>query len=157
MRIMSDLESAVKLRSELVAVALRWQERFGVAPSVTSALSELDAALLIGMTEEKYCSDCAHRTAVTAGHDFMHKGCRYQVKANRPSGRPGSFVTLVGKANNHDWDKLIWILYDQNYVVREAWEWEVDEYVRQFDNLKRLSPAHMRQGRRLFPQFPRIA
>ena len=148
---MSERESAVKLRSRLVEVALQWQERFGVAPAVTSALSELDAALLVGMSEDEYCSDCLHRTAVTPGCDFVHQGCRYQVKANRPSGRPGSFVTLVGKANNRDWDKLIWILYDRSYAVQEAWEWEVKDYGHHFDNIKRLSPAHMRQGRRLLP------
>src|ERR1022692_2423500 len=102
---MTDLESAAQLRGRLVEVSLRWQERFGVAPAVTSALSELDAALLVGMTEDEYCSDCVSRTAVTRGSDFTHRACRYQVKANRPSGRPGSFVTLVGRANNYEWDK----------------------------------------------------
>jgi len=80
----------VKRRSNLVPrlveVALRWQKRFGVAPAVTSALSELDAALLVGMSEDEYCSDCASRTAVTRGYDFTHRAHRYQVKANRPSG-----------------------------------------------------------------------
>jgi len=128
-----------------------WQARFGVAPAVTSALSELDAALLVGMSEEEYCSDCGSRTAVTRGCDFTHRGCRYQVKANRPSGRPGSFVTLVGKANNYDWDKLVWILYDRGYTIQEAWEWGVEDYRRRFETVDRLSPTHMRQGRRLFP------
>ena len=64
------------------------------------------------------------RSAVTKGYDFTHNGCRYQVKANRPSGKPGSPVTWVSKVNNYDWDKLIWILYDRNYVVQEAWEWD---------------------------------
>ena len=148
---MNECESAAELRARLVDLALRWQERFGVAPAVTSALSELDAALLVGMTEYEYCSDCASRTAVTRGCDFTHRGCRYQVKANRPSGRPGSFVTLVGRARNCDWDKLVWILYDRSYAVQEAWEWDVDEYRHRFETVGRLSPAHMRQGRRLFP------
>jgi len=148
---MSQLESAADLRARLVEVALRWQERFGVAPAVTSALSELDAALLVDMREDEYCSDCASRTAVTRGCDFTHRGCRYQVKANRPSGRRGSFVTLVGNANNYEWDKLVWILSDRGDAVQEAWEWDVDEYRRRFETVGRLSPAHMRRGRRLFP------
>ena len=37
------------LRNKLVDIALDWQENFGVAPSITSALSEYDAAMLIGM------------------------------------------------------------------------------------------------------------
>jgi hypothetical protein len=130
---MSERESAADLRLRLVEVALVWQERSGVAPAVTSALSELDAALLVGMTEDEYCSDCASRTAVTRGCDFAHHGCRYQVEANRPSGRRGSFVTLVGRANNYEWDKLVWILYDRGYVVQEAWEWDVDEYRSRFE------------------------
>jgi len=149
---MSEREPAGELRSRLVGIALRWQERFGVAPAVTSALSELDAAVLVGMTEDEYSSNCASRTAVTRGCDFTHRECRYQVKANRPSGRPGSFVTLVGKASNYDWDKLVWILYDRGYAVQEAWEWDVDEYRRRFETVGRLSPDLMRQGRRLFPR-----
>jgi hypothetical protein len=148
---MTECENAADLRVRLVEIALRWQERFGVAPTVTSALSELDAALLVGMTEDEYCADCSSRTAVTRGSDFSYHGCRYQVKANRPSGRKGSFVTLVGRANNYDWDKLVWILYDRCYAVQEAWEWTVEEYRRQFQVVVRLSPAHMRLGRRLFP------
>ena len=37
------------LRNKLVNIALDWQENFGVAPSITSAISEYDAAMLIGM------------------------------------------------------------------------------------------------------------
>jgi hypothetical protein len=33
------------LRDRLVAAALEWQDRFAVAPSITSALSEYDAAM----------------------------------------------------------------------------------------------------------------
>lgn len=149
---MGDSEFPLDLRAVLVEVALKWQERFGVAPAITSALSELDAALLVGMTEDDYCADCVSRTAVTRGCDFTHAGYRYQVKANRPSGRPGSFVTLVGKANNYNWDKLVWILYDRIYTIQEAWEWGVDDYRRCFDTVGRLSPAHMRQGKSLFPR-----
>jgi hypothetical protein len=49
----------------LVEIALQWQNCFGVAPAITSIISELDAALLVGMTEREYRSDCMQRTAVT--------------------------------------------------------------------------------------------
>jgi hypothetical protein len=112
---------AAELRSRLVEIALRWQNCFGVAPQITSAISELDAAQkLKGMPEEDYCADCRKRTSVTKGYDFRFRDLRYQVKANRPSGKPGSPVTLVAKAHNYDWDKLIWILYDRNYEIQEA-------------------------------------
>jgi hypothetical protein len=83
----------------------------------------------------------------------MFKGCRYQVKANRPSGKQGSSVTLVAKAHNYDWAKLIWILYDRNYELREAWEWDVDDYREAFESRSRLGPKDMRGkgGRQLFP------
>ena len=45
------------IRSRLVSVALEWQKRFGVAPAVTSAISEFDAFSLVGMSEEEYCTD----------------------------------------------------------------------------------------------------
>jgi hypothetical protein len=142
----------VSLRDRLVAAALEWQDRFGVAPSITSALSEYDAAILIGHSPESFGRDCVNRTAVTKGCDFTHNGLRYQVKANRPSGKPGSFVTLVAKATNYEWDRLIWILYDRQYCMQEAWEWIVDEYQRSFHEKGRLAPLDMRKGRRLFPR-----
>jgi hypothetical protein len=140
------------LREQMVQVALRWQQRFGVAPAITSTLSEYDVALLVGMNEETYAADCRCRTAVTRGCDFRHDGLGYQVKANRPSGKAGSFVTLVSRANNFEWDRLVWVLYDKSYVLQEAWEWEVTAYRQEFEDKKRLSPGDMRRGKRLWPR-----
>ena len=138
-----------KLRDRLVALALEWERVFGVAPSITSAVSEYDAACLVGHTDDTYGKACVGRTAVTRGCDFFLDSLRYQVKANRPSGKPGSFVTLVGKASNYEWDRLIWILYDRYFVIQEAWEWEVDQYRSEFHDRNRLAPADMRKGKRL--------
>ncbi|HEY4257338.1 MAG TPA: hypothetical protein VGM66_09005 [Candidatus Udaeobacter sp.] len=71
------------------------------------------------------------------------------MKANRPSGKPRSLVTLVAKARNFDWDVLIWILYDKNYRIQEAWQWEVAAYRKEFEFVKRLSPRHYQTGTRL--------
>ena len=138
------------LRENLVETALQWQKNFGVAPSITSAISEYDAAMLIGMSESEYSEYMQDKTAVSKGSDFVFKNIRYQVKANRPSGKKGSFVTKVPKASNYDWDKLIWILYDKNYVIQEAWEWNVEDYKLAFADIKRLSPQHYRQGNCLY-------
>lgn len=73
------------LREELVAVALKWQEQFGVAPHVTSAVAEYDAAKLVGMLEDDYGVYMNGRTAVSKGADFEYEGRLYQIKANRPS------------------------------------------------------------------------
>ena len=89
------------LRNKLIDIALQWQESFGVAPSITSALSEYDAAMLVGMSENEYSEYMKDKTAVSKGADFVFNNIRYQVKANRPSGKKGSFVTMVPKASNY--------------------------------------------------------
>jgi len=137
------------LRNDLVAIALKWQEEYGVAPSITSTVSEFDAAMLVGMPASEYGTFMRDKTAVQRGSDFDWQGKRYQVKANRPSGKPGSRVTLVPKAKNYEWDFLIWILYDTQYQIVESWIWGVDEYKKAFDEMKRLSPKHYRCGERL--------
>ncbi len=137
------------LRQRLVAIALEWEARFGVAPHITTAISEYDAARLIGCPEDEYCQDMRMRTAVGKGFDFRFRGQRYQVKANRPSGKPGSKVTLVAKARNYDWDLLIWLRYNREYELEEAWLWENEAYRRAFESQKRLSPFDMQRGTRL--------
>lgn len=137
------------LREQLVSVALQWEERFGNAPSITSALSEYDAAMLVGLSEAEYSSAMTGATTVRKGYDFKHNNKRYQVKGNRPSGKPGSFVTWVPKATNYDWDYLVWVLYDRRYVIQEAWLWDVEAYRSSFHQVSRLSPAHHRGGRKL--------
>lgn len=139
----------MSIRSELAAVVLEWQRRFGVAPSITTAISEYDAAHLMGMPEEKYSTYMRDQTAVSRELDFVWKGVRYQVKANRPSGKPGSRVTWVPKARNYEWDVLIWILYNTGYEIEEAWSWPVEQYREAFEEVERLSPSHYRAGRRL--------
>ncbi len=134
------------LRDKLVDLALTWEQTFGNAPHITAALSELDAALLVGCSIDEYAECMRGVTAVRRGHDFEFKGRRYQIKANRPSGKPGSFVTLVPKAKNFDWDVLIWILYNKSYEIKEAWSWEAASYRKEFELIKRLGPDHYRRG-----------
>ncbi len=128
------------LRDKLVDIALQWQTKFGVAPQITTVISEYDAAMLVGMPESEYSEYMQDKTAVNKGSDFVYNHQRYQVKANRPSGKPGSKVTIVAKATNYLWDKLIWILYDKHYVMQEAWEWDVEKYKLEFDGKNRISP-----------------
>ncbi|MHB9098999.1 MAG: hypothetical protein ACYC5X_14375, partial [Syntrophales bacterium] len=107
------------------------------------------AAMLVGMTREEYSASMQGMSSVKKGYDFKFKGARYQVKGNRPSGKPGSFVTLVPKARNYDWDFLVWILYNPCYEIQEAWLWEVSAYQAAFHSIKRLSPSHYRKGKPL--------
>jgi len=138
------------IRDRLVAIALQWQHLFGVAPAITSAVSEFDAATrLLGMTFADYQIQCEGRSAVTAGHDFVFKGCRYQIKSNRESGRPNAKARMVPKPKNYKWDRLIWIHYNREYEMVEAWQWEREDYRAKLDNVKYIRPAHMRQGLRI--------
>ena len=137
------------LRHRLVKTALAWERAFGNAPSITSALSEFDAASLIGCPIVEYSASMQGVTTVQKGYDFKFNGARYQVKGNRPSGKLGSKVTLVAKAKNYEWDFLVWVLYNSQYEIQEAWLWEVSAYKAAFDSVKRLSPLHYRQGKQL--------
>lgn len=147
---------AARLRGQLVKIAIEWEDYFGVAPRITSAISELDAARLVGMREKQFCEDGRKRTAVTKGLDFEHSRLRYQITANRPSGKSGSFVTLVSRKTEKNgvfgWDRLIWILYDRNYRIQEAWQFTADQYRKKFSLIRRLSPKHMRLGKCLYPR-----
>lgn len=141
------------LRDKLVEIALQWQAKYGVAPQITTVISEYDAAMLVGMSESDNSDYMQDKTAVSKGADFVFNHQRYQIKANRPSGKPGSKVTKVPKATNYLWDKLIWILYDQHYVMQEAWEWDVENYKLEFDDKSRISPNDYRKGKCLFTKI----
>ena len=58
--------------------------------------TEYDAAMLVGMSEKEYSDYMRDKTAV-AKKQIFYKNVRYQVKANRPSGKKGSFVTMIAK------------------------------------------------------------
>jgi hypothetical protein len=139
-----------ELRNKLIEVALEWQNYYGVAPAITSALSEYDAAILIGCPEKDYMAQSRRRTAVRKGFDFIFQDKRYQVKGNRPSGKPGSKVTLVSKPKNYNWDYLIWIFYNTKYEIEEAWIWKMADYMKMFENKKRLAPEDIRRGESLY-------
>jgi hypothetical protein len=141
------------LRRELVDIALRWEQAFGNAPAITSALSEYDAAHLVGCSLDAYSQGMQGATSVQRGHDFRFNDATYQVKANRPSGKKGSVVTLVPRANNFEWDRLIWILYSARYEIQEAWLWSVHDYRHAFEHAKRLSPKDMRLGHSLTTEY----
>ena len=74
------MDKKVKLRDILVDVALQWQASFGIAPSITSSISEYDSAILIGMSEKEYSDYMRDKTAVAKGTDFVYlKSATYRV------------------------------------------------------------------------------
>jgi hypothetical protein len=138
-----------QLRNLLVKVSLEWEKRFAVAPRVTGDLAEYDAAKLKGTSLRIGKGRDVSDTAVKKGADFRYRNKGYQVKGNRPSGKKGSPVTLVTKAETDDWDMLIWILYNEEYRIQEARQFSYSLYHKLFKNKKRLSPQDMRLGRQL--------
>lgn len=101
------------IRQTLIDVALDWQERSGVAPQITSTVSEFDAAMFAGMSEAEYSAFMQDKTAVCRGSDFKFNGIRYQVKGNQPSGKIGSIITNVPKARNYHWNRLLGTRYEK--------------------------------------------
>lgn len=66
--------------------------------------------------------------------------------ACRPSGKKGSKIVGFPGTSNYEWDKLIWIMYDENFTIQEATIWGVVDYRDAFDNMTRISPEGMRAG-----------
>ena len=60
------MEEKIKLRDKLADIALQWQASFGVAPSITSSISEYDAAMLVGMSEKEYSDYMRDKPAVAS-------------------------------------------------------------------------------------------
>jgi hypothetical protein len=138
------------IRDSLVKIALEWESKFTVMPQITSAIAEYDAAQLLGCDEQTFSKIMVGQTAVTKGHDFIYNGKKYQIKGNRPSGKPGSKISRGPKATNYEWDFLIWIIYDTKFNIQEVWKFDVSKYKELFDQKKRLSPDDMRKGERLY-------
>lgn len=129
-----------ELKNQLIKSCLDWERLIGVAPHITSAISEYDAMKLVGMSEQEILQQSGGKTAVQKGHDFIYKYVKYQVKANRPSGKKGSSVTITSKAKNYEFDKLIWILYNTNFVIKTAYKLDVKDYKDRLGHLKYVRP-----------------
>ncbi len=134
------------LRQRLIQIALEWEQVFGNVPSITSVISEYDAAKLLGIDDATYSQIMQNSTSVQRGHDFIFQGLKYQVKGTRPSGKKGSKITKVPQAKNYEWDYLIWISYYPDYSISEAWMWNVKSYRAEFEAKHRISPLDMRKG-----------
>lgn len=140
------------LRQQLVEVALQWERSYSVLPRVGDALSEFDAAMLVGHTPETFSKAMVGTSAVQKGFDFRWESTRYQIKHNRPSGKKGSKVTNAGNvATNFEWDILVYVLYNEFFEIQEVWQWDVESYQKTFDSgsQKRISLKEMQKGKSL--------
>lgn len=73
----SVTRSNIPLRERLIATALEWEAAYSVAPAITSALSEYDAAMLARLTDENFRRAVSGATAVRKGYDFEWEDKRY--------------------------------------------------------------------------------
>ena len=138
-----------ELRQKLIETTLAWEKAFCNAPSIVSALSEFDAAMLIGCSIEEYAASMQGATVVRKGYDFKYKSNRYQVKGRRASGKPGSAVWRVPKPKNYEWDYLIFVHYTPEFEIQEAYLWDVETYKAEFDSVSLVTPKLLRAGQRL--------
>ena len=141
-------------RTLLVAMAFDWERRFGIATVPLSKISEHDVCRLLGLPDEIWALDGQRVVRLTDGHVTLGK-VRARVNADRSDVRPASWLTLVAHSSGAGWDKLFWMLYDKEYELCEAWELPIVDPDQDFDERLRLTPADMRQGRRLFPNARR--
>jgi hypothetical protein len=140
-----------ELRDQLVSITMEWEKKYDIAPRITGSISEYDAAMRIGLTEEEYSSQMQTRTAVSKGHDFIYKSKKYQVKACRPSGKHGSKITWVKKPRNYDWDYFIWMQYNTDYTLKVFYKCNKKSFIDKFGLKNRLSPSDIQEGQKLFP------
>lgn len=142
------------IRDQLVHTVLKWENLFGHFPGqagITAAVSEYDAAMMLGHDEVSYAASILGRAPVGRGYDFKFNNKRIQVKANRPGRRRGATVWNAGpRVATDGWDILIYILYNEDYVCREAYRFDSDEYERIFlGRTGNLRLEDMRMGTRL--------
>ena len=151
----SNVLDGASLRKRLVSVALLWQKEMGVAPAITPAIAEYDAARLVGCDYKGYCQDGLGKSAVRKGFDFRFRGKRFQVKANRPAQDTAACkVTKIGKPKNYDWDVLIWVLYNSKWEIVEAWMWGRRAFRNRYKEKDHIRPKHLKQspGQKIFPK-----
>jgi len=141
-------------RDQLVQIILKWEDLFGFFPGqagITAAISEYDAAInILKHSETEYKASIKHRTAVSRRFDFEFNNEKFQVKANRPGRHRGATVRNAGKKVKTDgWDILIYILYDEDYKIQEAYQFDSETYERKFSDRTSLRLEDMREGENL--------
>lgn len=130
-------------RELLVDLACHWQDPLGVTPAVNYAVARYDAAALAGLAEPR----CR---AVASGADFDHEGQRYQVIASRDP-EPAR-IPVVRRAG---WDRLIWLVYDRDYALLEAWSCEGEALRARWGDSRILTSDCLRLGEDLLREAAR--
>ncbi|MBF0272703.1 MAG: hypothetical protein HQL98_11645 [Magnetococcales bacterium] len=149
--VLSD-EQSRRSRDAMTMVALAWEERYGLSPLNLSVLAARDAALLVGMSDERYSLHMQDRVfPAPSDVDFIYNKRRFIVRSVRHS--PSTDARHVAKAHASGWDLLVFIVYDAQYEILGAWQMSNEEYLVQCAQKERLVPEDYQVGKRL-PNSP---
>lgn len=168
-----------EITDRLIKCSIEFENQTGIVPAVSSALSEIDAMIGIGMSEKDIFGYKIKQKTRQKGHDFEYRGLKYQVKVDRESIKEG-FGPGKNKHNSlisprGEWDVLIWIEYDCDYKIISAYKWTKKDFkdkkikdenkktkkIRHFNSLKwmfdhnnGIRPQHIKQGNKITDVFP---
>jgi hypothetical protein len=83
-----------------------------------SRLAEIDVALTLGMSDEALRTMNGSAATNQPGHDLLHDGIRYQVKARR-HGRRGNEAWVFQFRHNRHFDYAVFVMYSARLDVSE--------------------------------------
>ncbi|MBF0190757.1 MAG: hypothetical protein HQL99_06345 [Magnetococcales bacterium] len=145
--VLSD-EQSRRSRDTMTMLALAWEERYGLSPLNLSVLAARDAALMVGMSDERYSLHMQDRVfPAPSDVDFIYNKKKFIVRSVRHS--PSTDARHVPKAHASGWDSLVFIVYDAQYAILGAWQMSNDEYMVQCAQKERLVPEDYQVGKRL--------
>ncbi|MBF0212150.1 MAG: hypothetical protein HQM00_01155 [Magnetococcales bacterium] len=145
--VLADTHSR-RTRDALATIALGWEERYGLSPLDLSVIAARDAALLVGMSDERYSLHMQDRVfPAPSDVDFIYNKKKYVVRSVRQS--PTSDAHQVAKVPAQGWDFLVFVMYDAKYVITGAWQMPNDTYLAQCARKERLTPEDCQLGKSL--------
>ncbi|MBF0417814.1 MAG: hypothetical protein HQL86_06160 [Magnetococcales bacterium] len=137
-----------RTRDNLISLAMEWEDRYGLLPIQSSVIAARDAALLVGMSDERYSLHMQDRVVPAPNDvDFIYNKQRYIVRCARIA--PGTEKVYVSKAHQGSWNYLVFILYDAKFSILGAWQMPNDLYQVQCGDKERLTPEDHQVGKNL--------
>lgn len=137
-----------RTRDALTTIGLGWEERYGLSPLNLNVIAARDAALLVGMSDERYSLHMQDRVfPAPSDVDFIYNKKRYVVRSVRQS--PATDARHVPKVHSVGWDFLVFIVYDAQFGIVGAWQMPNDLYLLQCGQKERLVPEDYQVGKSL--------
>ncbi|MBF0614308.1 MAG: hypothetical protein G8237_11125 [Magnetococcales bacterium] len=135
-------------RDALITIALGWEERYGLSPLDLPVIAARDAALLVGMSDERYSLHMQDRVFPAPNDvNFIYNKNRYIVRCVRYS--PTTDSAHVPRIQSGGWDYLVFVAYDVKYVIMGAWQMSHDAFQRQCGHKEQVTPADLQYGKNM--------